>query len=117
MARRGPSKSSFGTVIELKNGTEVEVVVEYSWSPSTPDVFYLSNGDPGYPGDPEEAEILGITEDKKGGRVIGEDEISEETMRALEEQACDAGRDEADSAYEAAMEARAEARAERDWDR
>ena len=27
-------------------------------SPSTPDVFYLGNGDPGYPGDPTNIDIL-----------------------------------------------------------
>jgi len=31
-----------------------ELRVECDYSPPTPDVMYLSNGDPGYPGDPEE---------------------------------------------------------------
>ena len=36
----------------------VEVYVTAQYSPSTPHVFYLPNGDPGYPGDPEEVEII-----------------------------------------------------------
>jgi hypothetical protein len=30
--------------------------VTFDYSPGTPDVMYLPNGDPGYPGDPEEFE-------------------------------------------------------------
>lgn len=113
---RKPLKSSFSTTIELKNGTEVDVEVEYSYSPATPDVFYLSNGDPGYPGDPEEAEILGITEDKKGGRVIDEKEIDEKVFEYLVERACEAARDEDEARYEDAMELRADMARERDLD-
>ena len=39
---------------------EQEVVVEYTYTPGTPDVMYLKNGDPGYPGDPPEVEILSM---------------------------------------------------------
>lgn len=35
-------------------GDEVECEIDYDYSPATPDVWYMSNGDPGYPGDPEE---------------------------------------------------------------
>jgi len=38
---------------------EFEVVAHYS--PGTPDVFYLPNGDPGYPGDPAELDITRIS--------------------------------------------------------
>ena len=31
--------------------------------PSTPDVFYMSNGDPGYPGEPEEFEVTKVEKD------------------------------------------------------
>jgi hypothetical protein len=39
-----------------------EITVEIT--PSTPDVWYLPNGDPGYPGDPGEIEILRIMQGK-----------------------------------------------------
>lgn len=32
----------------------------FDYSPGTPDVMYLPNGDPGYPGDPEEFEVTAI---------------------------------------------------------
>jgi len=34
--------------------------VEYDYSPATPDVMYLRNGDPGYPGGPEEFYITKV---------------------------------------------------------
>ncbi len=37
---------------------ELDLQVVYRYSPGTPDVWYLPNGDPGYPGDPAELEIL-----------------------------------------------------------
>lgn len=40
--------------IKVPHGEHAELIVEYDYSPSTPDVFYLRNGDPGHPGDPEE---------------------------------------------------------------
>jgi hypothetical protein len=36
------------------------LLVEYDYTPGTPDVYYLSNGDPGYPGDPEEFYVTGV---------------------------------------------------------
>ncbi len=39
---------------------EADILVKYSYSPGTPDVVYLKNGDPGYPGDPPEVEILSM---------------------------------------------------------
>lgn len=39
----------------------VALAVEYHYSPGTPDVAYLPNGDPGDPGDPEELAIIEAT--------------------------------------------------------
>lgn len=36
-------------------GIQFSACVNYT--PATPDVMYMKNGDPGYPGDPEELEI------------------------------------------------------------
>lgn len=36
---------------------EQDFEVEFDYTPGTPDVMYLPNGDPGYPGDPEELEL------------------------------------------------------------
>lgn len=35
--------------------------VEYTYYPGTRDVLYLRNGDPGYPGDPAECEIIKVS--------------------------------------------------------
>lgn len=32
----------------------------FDYSPGTPDVHYMANGDPGYPGDPEEFELTAL---------------------------------------------------------
>jgi hypothetical protein len=46
------------TTLDLNDlGENIEAEVIYDYTPSTPDVYYMSNGDPGYPGDPEEIEI------------------------------------------------------------
>ena len=37
-----------------------ELRCQYDFSPGTPDVMYLPNGDPGYPGDPEEFSVTKI---------------------------------------------------------
>jgi hypothetical protein len=37
-----------------------DVRLHYDYTPATRDVWYLSNGDPGYPGDPEEIDITEI---------------------------------------------------------
>ena len=39
---------------------EVKIGVTYDYYPASPDVWYLSNGDPGYPGSPAEVEIESI---------------------------------------------------------
>lgn len=43
--------------------------VDCHYTPGTPDVWYLRNGDPGYPGDPEEIEIERIR--------IGQEDVTE----------------------------------------
>ena len=39
---------------------EDDVTVEYHYSPGRPAVIHLRNGDPGYPADPAEVEILSV---------------------------------------------------------
>lgn len=41
-----------------RDGREIDLVLSCDYSPETPDVPYLRNGDPGHPGDPEEFEVL-----------------------------------------------------------
>jgi len=107
----------FATTIEV-NGDELDVVVEYTFSPGTPDVMYLSNGDPGYPGDPGECEVLAVyrTDDKKREKDLMP-ALPKDIIEYLFERACDEGPDALNDAYEAAMEDKAEAAAEREWDR
>lgn len=40
--------------------------VDYSYSPATPPVFYLRNGDPGYPGDDADVDIHKIAARPEG---------------------------------------------------
>ncbi len=50
------------TFLELdgEDAGEVEVQVTGRYVPGTRDVMYLSNGDPGYPGDPSEGSIQSV---------------------------------------------------------
>jgi hypothetical protein len=38
-------------------GEDIPATVKFNYSPSTPDIMYRRNGDPGEPGDPEEIEL------------------------------------------------------------
>lgn len=53
------------TIEYFEGDTPYMVTVDYD--PGTPDVYHLSNGDPGYPGDPEEVEVV---EARLDGRVV-----------------------------------------------
>ena len=46
-------------IAEVYSGLKV-YSIEYSYTPGTPDVPYLRNGDPGYPGDPDEIDIIKV---------------------------------------------------------
>jgi len=39
---------------------ELEFEIEFDYQAGTPDVWYLPNGDPGYPGDPEELDVTEV---------------------------------------------------------
>lgn len=39
---------------------EMQLSVDFNYTPATPDVFYLPNGDPGYPGEPAELEVTAV---------------------------------------------------------
>lgn len=43
---------------------EQKVTVAYNYTPGTPDVMYLPNGDPGHPGDPAKFEVLEVRLDE-----------------------------------------------------
>ncbi len=61
------------TYIE-RNDDEIEVFVEASWSPGSPAVPYLRNGDPGYPEEPDEVEFLSVTDSDGNEYELTEDE-------------------------------------------
>lgn len=72
---------------------DVEVVAHCY--PATPDVFYLKNGDPGYPGDPAECEIVAVKSTDpfrvyfapNVSRDINPDDLDEETIERLQGEA------------------------------
>jgi hypothetical protein len=48
------------SIAKLVLDDEADVLVEYQYVPGRPAVMYLRNGDPGYPADPEEVDILSV---------------------------------------------------------
>lgn len=48
------------TTLDFGSLGEHEVEVQYTYSPGRPGEMYLRNGDPGYPPDPAEAEIIAV---------------------------------------------------------
>lgn len=61
----------------LEMGADIDIITTYIYLPGTPDVYTLSNGDPGYQGDPEEIDIIS---------VIGIDTGNEYTLSKKEEE-------------------------------
>lgn len=61
------------------NHMEEDVVVEFKYHEGRPAVMYLRNGDPGYPEEPPEIEIVQITPAYGG-------EIGDELFNELDEQ-------------------------------
>jgi hypothetical protein len=106
---------SFETTVELE-GNEVEVTVEYSYSPGTPGKFY---GPPEncYPDEPAECEVevIYLTADKAKTDIMPK--LSTETIEQVFEQACGTGEESMNDDYERAMEDKADAAREREWDR
>lgn len=71
-------------VIE-RSGQEIEIKINGLYSERTPDVHYLRNGDPGYPGNPSTIDEVGAT---YGGHVI---ELTEEEQEKAEEKLLEIG--------------------------
>ena len=59
--------------IEFPSGIQIDVEVTFKYTPETPDVPYLRNGDPGYPGSGPEWDIISVTDET--GRLLSDDEI------------------------------------------
>lgn len=56
--------------------------VSWTFTSSTPDVWNLPNGDPGYPGSPEEAEIAEMIDDKNN--VLDLNKLTEQQSEEIE---------------------------------
>lgn len=59
-----------------------ECTIEYSYTPGSPGCNYLSNGDPGYPEDPAECEILSIV--ASDGLVVDFDALPRGVQESLQ---------------------------------
>ena len=69
---------------------DAELLVQANYTPGTPDVYYLSNGDPGYPGDPPELDIVAILVRPRGYAVALPTELGswdEQTLTRLADEA------------------------------
>ena len=67
---------------------ELEVEVEFDYTPGTEDVWYLPNGDPGYPGEAPELEVTKVyTRAKRGVKGIVDltDCLTDDDIRAIED--------------------------------
>ena len=62
-----------------------EISVKFVYRPGRPGRWYLDNGDPGYPDDPPEIEVIDLAGDDK--KPIQFEELTQE-QQATVEQAC-----------------------------
>jgi hypothetical protein len=76
---------------------EFDVEVTYSYSPAIPGVMYLRNGDPGYPEEPAEVEILSCRprDPHMGTDLVKEDALSDDELEYLTDRAFEDARDQA----------------------
>lgn len=65
---------------------EVAVKVAANYFPGSPAVFYMRNGDPGHPEEPDEVEITKVTR-KDNGEELEWDSLPESCKDALDEAA------------------------------
>ena len=63
-----------GGVLNLQDGSQIEVEINFTYQEGTPDVPYMRNGDPGYPGIGPEWDIISVT--GQDGRSLSEDLIN-----------------------------------------
>lgn len=72
-------------ILEGDEDTRLAVIVTVYIQPGTPDVMYLPNGDPGYPGDP--AELYDWSIDDRLGRSWDFEDLCEQDQQRLESEA------------------------------
>jgi hypothetical protein len=110
----GTKSRTFEATVELGE-VEVEVTVEYHYSPGSPGKTY---GPPEncYPPEEAEAEVeqVYLTSDETKTDIMPQ--LTAAVIEMLFEQACEAGEDDDADAYERAMEDKADAAREREWD-
>lgn len=70
---------------ESKVSYEVELLAEFNYTPGTPDVHYLPNGDPGYPGEAPELEVTSVWMVQGAKRINVFSLLSEDDITAIEE--------------------------------
>jgi hypothetical protein len=78
-----PYKTVITTTIE-RNGKEIEVEVTGNYYPGLPEQRYLRNGDPGYPAEAAEMEIISVFPDVDLTQAE-EDRIVEKLIKRAEE--------------------------------
>jgi hypothetical protein len=67
---------------------ELDVEIDFDYSPGTEDVMYLPNGDPGYPGEAPELEVTRVYARTKQGKPMIVDLINcltDDDIRAIED--------------------------------
>jgi hypothetical protein len=89
---------------------DVAFEVTFTYRPETPHVYYLRNGDPGYPGDPAELEIITVKHAKTGADVPDWLRAIFDTSDEVSDQLIERADGEARAEAEAAAEMRADCR-------
>jgi len=99
-----------------------DITIEFTYSPGTPDVRYLPNGDPGYPGDPPEVEIVSVYSNSDdpvpldfGVSYFDEEVLTELCMQKSVQIEDEADEEEADALYENAKQREIDDEGEEQW--
>jgi hypothetical protein len=93
-----PMKVTIDWPVYDEQDNETVYEIECACYAGTPDVPYLRNGDPGYPGDPAECEILKVS--LNGVEVKDWENIKGFDVSKIEDAAYEAANDKAQGQYE-----------------
>ena len=86
-------RQTIDTGVTLLDGEELDVVVTFVYTPPTPGRMYERNGDPGYPPEPAEVEVLRI-QDYLSMKDIDISDVCALSIQSIFESCMDAGEDD-----------------------
>lgn len=73
--------------VTMLDDVEVDITITFDYEPGRPAVWYLSNGDPGYPAEPAEIDVIRTVRSDTGEEIdIDTSNMQSELIAAAEDE-------------------------------